>query len=156
MRRASPVVAGEPGQALGTDPGRHARESAEQHVLGGRSSRLPATRTAGHRLPAEAVCAPRRPRARPGGLARLAPPRRRVSRDGLSAERYRAGAAVLGRLAHPGCLRRTVITYFITRSGNLDHQSESILDKVFRCLIVNWHTGHQSEALCLVVSSAAE
>ena len=131
-------------------------EPAEQHVLGGRSSRLPATRAAGHRLPAEAVRAPRRPRARPGGLARLAPPRLRVSRDGLSAERYRAGAAVPGRLAHPGCLRRTVITYFITRSGNLDHQSESILDKVFRCLIVNWHTGHQSEALCLVVASAAE
>ena len=138
------VVAGEPGQALGTDPSRHAREPAEQHVLGGRSSRVPATRTAAHRLPADAVRAPRRPRARPGCLARLAPPR------------PQADAAVPGWLAHPGCLRRTVITHFITRSGNLDHQPESILDKVFRCLIVNWHTGHQSEALCLVVASAAE
>ena len=137
MRRQAHVVAGEPGQALGADPGRHAREPAEQHVLGGRRSRLPATRAAGHRLPAGAVRVPRRPRARPGGPARPAPARPQVSRDGLSAERYRAGAAVPGRLALRGCLRRTAITYFITRSGNLDHQSESILEKVFRCPIVN-------------------
>ena len=141
------VVAGEPGQALGADPGGHAREPAEQHVLGGRRSRLPAARAAGHRLPAEAVRAPRRQRARPGCPARPAVPCPQVSRDGLSAERCRAGAAVPGRLALRGCLCRTVITYFITRSGNLDHQSESILDRAFRRLIVNWCTGHQAEAL---------
>ena len=73
------VVTGEPGQSLSADPGRHAREPAEQHVLGGRRSRLSRTRAAGHRLPA--------------------------------------------------CLRRTVIVYFPAKSGNLDHQSESILNK---------------------------
>ena len=85
--RRAHVVAGEPGQALGGDPGRHAREPAEQHVLGGRRCRLPRTRVlAGHRQPLRSGMRPgpiqRRPRraasarqaaAVPGRAAALAP-----------------------------------------------------------------------------------
>ena len=64
------VVAGEPGQALGGDPGGDGGEPAEQQVLGGRRRRLPRVRPAAHRLPATTVPASGCPATeRPGWLA---------------------------------------------------------------------------------------